>query len=217
MVQTKMLNYLLGTTSKVEILRVLYESDDAMTGRRIAAIAGISPRSCQLSLDSLVKNKALFRKAVGRAYSYTINRDHKVIWDLLEPVFEKERALNKDINQLFVKAMKPKQAAVKSAFLTISHARTGETAKFVVVANLKKAEEKELSEILENALNLNYGFAVQGMVVSEADFKAKVVGSDAAKRRFDLEYEKVKGATLVDLVGEFKASGKKGKGRRKKA
>ena len=201
MTQSKMLNYLMGTTSKVEILRVLYESDDAMTGRRIASLAGISPRSCQLSLDSLVENQALFRKAVGRAYSYTINREHRMIWDLLRPVFEAERVLHKEVAQTILKGIRNHKDNVTSLFWHMDRKRKSESVQVLIVTEVKKSvPEKETVKAIEEALTKTFGFAVKGEVVDLAEFAGKVVGSPAALKRFEREWEKIKGAALSELV-----------------
>ena len=212
MTQSKMLNYLLGTTSKVEILRVLYESDDAMTGRRIASLANISPRSCQLSLDSLVKNKALFRKAVGRAYSYTINRDHRVIWELLAPVFETERGLAKEAAQLITKPLKAHGSHIISVFWTLEYKRTGESVKYVIVADQKKSfPEKEVMEQIDSSLELRFGYPCSGEVVAEEDLKGKYFASVAARKRFERSYAKLKGLALADILGPEEKATRKSK------
>jgi|GEM_PF-5716029 len=206
--QSKMLNYLLGTTSKVEILRVLFKSDDAMTGRRIASTAGISPRSCQLSLDSLVKNKALFRKAVGRAYSYTLNRDHKMVWDLLAPIFEDERGIHKKAGQLINKVSRPSSADIVSIFWNLTMTKKSESLKYVIVAKSKKSSvNKELVTKINEEVEKQFGYATKGEFVSAQEFSKKYFSSEAAKKRFDKEFDKLKGEAFADLVG----LGKKGK------
>ncbi len=199
--QSKMLNYLLGTTSKVEILRVLYESDDAMTGRRIASLAGISPRSCQLSLDSLVKNKALFRKAVGRAYSYTVNREHKMIWELLEPVFQKERVIHKEVIARVQKLARPSGPELVSLFWKLTTVRTGESAHFVAVINDKKTfPDKDLMKNITDIVTAEFGYDVKAEFVLTEDFNTKFLSSDKARKTFSRTYEKIKGAAFEELV-----------------
>lgn len=202
MPQTKMLNYLMGTTSKVEIMRVLFESDDAMTGRRISNLAGISPRSCQLSLDNLVKNKALYRKAIGRAYAYTVNREHKMIWDLLRPVFEAEREIHKAATAAVQRVCKPHEAIV-SVWWKLHHQRVGEDVRLIVVVDRKRTfSERELLEQLGKAMQTEFGFECAGEVVEVSEFGPKYVGSDATRKRFEREFERVKGLSLTELAGE---------------
>lgn len=209
MTKSKMLNYLLGTTSKVEILRVLYESDDAMTGRRIAATAGISPRSCQLSLDSLVSNKALFRKAVGRAYSYTLNKDHRMIWDLLQPVFEQESGIHREAAQQILKLCRKHSGDIVSIFWRFQRQRKSESVTVVLVVKQKKGfPDKELIKNMDEMIARRYGYAFRGEVVQVADFVHKYAGSEAARKRFSRDFEKVKGTSLADLLDTPKTPGK---------
>jgi len=210
--ESKMLNYILGTTSKVEILRVLFESDDAMTGRRIASTADISPRSCQLSLDSLVKNKILFRKAIGRAYSYTLNRDHKMSWDLLRPIFDQEREIHKAAGQIITKGLRAYNKELVSVFWQLNLVRKSESLHFVVVTSKKKAVPADVVEKISNAVNLEHGYAVKGDVVSQQEFNKSYFSSEAAKKRFDQEFDKLKGATAADLLGLGKKRGRPKKG-----
>lgn len=204
MVQSRMLNFLLGCTSKVEILRVLFESDDAMTGRRIASLAGISPRSCQLSLDSLVKNRAIFRKAVGRAYSYTLNREHKMVWDQLRLIFEHERNLNKEAAQVVVKLFKPYPQNFLSLFWSLNYDRTSEVARYlIVVEKRKEIPEKDLVKQIALSIERLYGFASEGEIISQADFTSKF-SSDNARRRFDRDFEKIKGLSFGELTGSIR-------------
>lgn len=205
MSQSKMLNYLLGTTSKVEILRVLYESDDAMTGRRIAAMAGISPRSCQLSLDSLVGNKALFRKAVGRAYSYTLNRNHKMIWDLLFPVFKAEQTIHKDAGQKITRLCKPYNKFIKSIWWKLTLDKKSEYAHYVIVVAAKKGfPEKELIKKIDDSLALNFGFSAKCDVVKMSDFGKKYLSSARARKNFEKSFAKIKGLSFAELTGAKK-------------
>lgn len=211
--QSKMLNYLLGTTSKVEILRVLFESDDAMTGRRIAATASISPRSCQLSLDSLVKNKVLFRKAVGRAYSYTLNRNHKMSWTYLLPIFQQEKNIMKETGQQINRLCRSKNKEIASIFWRLKKQGKSEQLNFLIVSKKKKgAPDKEMVSKIEAAVTAGFGFATKGAVVAASEFSGKYFSSAAAKKRFENEFSKLKGSSFAELMGTTK----KAKGREKK-
>ena len=201
--QSKMLNYLLGTTSKVEVLRVLFESDDAMTGRRIASTAGISPRSCQLSLDNLVKNKALSRKAIGRAYSYKLNREHKMVWELLAHVFEEEKNMLKKTCQVITKNCRPINNSVISIFYDLSMMKKSETFRYVVVTKGKQ-ESRGIVAKIDDEIERQFGYKVKGEIVPLKDFTTKYFTSEAAKKRFNDKFTKLKGETFANLFGKGK-------------
>jgi hypothetical protein len=217
MTQSKMLNYLLGTTSKVEILRTLFESDDAMTGRRIASTAKISPRSCQLSLDALVKVNALQRKAVGRAFSYSLNRDHKVVWDLLRPLFEAERQIHKDATAIISKFTRAASNDLVSVFWSLPGQKKSEGLNYVLVTKAKKSGvTDEMLAKINGAISAQYGFSAKGEVVAAADFNGSHFSSEAAKKRFSTDFIKLKGASFDELAGGATAA-KRGRKPVKKA
>jgi len=89
----QVINPILNCNSKIDILRVLTKADDPLTGRRIAMLGGISGRSCQLSLQALTEAGVLIRKVVGRAHTYTLDRGHHLVKEVVIPLFETEDAL----------------------------------------------------------------------------------------------------------------------------
>lgn len=96
------LDSILGSISKVKIMRTMFEkegSGDAMTGRGIGDIGDSSPRACQLSLDSLCKQKILSRKPIGRAYVYELNVGHK-FYDILKELFYFEKISNMRVGKI---------------------------------------------------------------------------------------------------------------------
>jgi len=91
--EDQVINPILNCNSKIDILRVLARAEDPLTGRRIALLGGISGRSCQLSLQALTEAGILIRKVVGRAHTYTLNRDHRLVREVVIPLFQTEDAL----------------------------------------------------------------------------------------------------------------------------
>jgi hypothetical protein len=89
----QVINPILNCNSKIDILRVLTRAEDPLTGRRIAMLGGISGRSCQLSLQALTEAGVLIRKVVGRAHTYSLDRSHHLVQQVVIPLFETEEAL----------------------------------------------------------------------------------------------------------------------------
>ena len=201
MQESKILNYLAGTISKVEILRVLFENDDAMTGRRIALIGGLSPRSCQLSLDNLVKNKVLFRKAIGRAYAYTINREHMVASDLLLPIFEQEKQLHKEVNKLMQQVLRPYGKQIVATYWKLNCQRKNESVNIAVAVNAKKGfPTKELTEKFETEVSTKFGFETKCEVVQASEYAGKFLGSASVQDSFAKDWMKTKGLSITELL-----------------
>lgn len=202
MTQSKMLNYLTGTTSKVEILRTLFENGIPMTGRRIASTAGISPRSCQLSLDALVKVNALHRKAMGRAFTYSLNADHRAINDLLRPLFLAEAQVARDAAQAILKHVRSISQEIAAIFWRIERVKKSETLHYVVVVkNRKNVLGSDIVAKVEQAVVAQWGFPVKAEAVTTTEFAGSYLPTEDARKRFAAGFAKLKGASFEELVG----------------
>lgn len=87
------LDGLLGSKSKVRILRVLFlHPDREFTEREIARAARISPNTVNLAMSEIRLTNALTYKRLGRTHAYMCNRE-SVLYPLLTGVFDGERGL----------------------------------------------------------------------------------------------------------------------------
>ncbi len=93
----RLLNNFFSCHSKIDILRTVVGSDEPQSGRKIASKAGLSPRSCQLSLDELVRLNVLRRRSSGKAYYYSVNIDNRIVTDLIIPIFQQEERLTDQV------------------------------------------------------------------------------------------------------------------------
>ena len=85
------LNGVLGARNRVKVLRALYLAD-GLSGRRLAAQAGISPSANKAAVEELV-NAGLVLRTDSRARScYELNRSHH-LFRVLERLFAEERRL----------------------------------------------------------------------------------------------------------------------------
>ncbi len=57
----------------------------------------INPRSCQLALQELESLKIIYKNGTRRKHSFFLNREHPLYRELLEPIFEGERKLYREI------------------------------------------------------------------------------------------------------------------------
>lgn len=93
----RLLNNYFSCHSKIDILRTIISSEKPQSGRQIATQAGLSPRSCQLSLDDLVRLNALRRDSAGKAYYYYVNLDNQIVTDLIIPIIHQEERLTQTV------------------------------------------------------------------------------------------------------------------------
>jgi len=89
----KVLEEVLGKRSSVGILRVLDGADKELTGRQIAARAGLNHRSCSLSLEDLAQQGIVNKKPSGPAYLYTLKRENILVREGIVPLLKLEKDL----------------------------------------------------------------------------------------------------------------------------
>jgi hypothetical protein len=172
----RFLNNFFSCHSKIDILRTIIRSNEPQSGRQIAAIAGLSPRSCQLSLDHLVKLKALNRRESGKAYYYSVNLDNQIVTDLIIPIIQQEERLTtKVVEQIRKRFGKSLNGSLGFYYLESWPRAWGSKGKGAlllnVVSNGKKHTEleKTLKE-LRNYLLDNFGLPAEYKVISREDF-----------------------------------------------
>ena len=196
----RFLNNFFSCHSKIDILRTIISSEDPQSGRQIAAQAGRSPRSCQLSLDELVRLNALRRREAGKAYYYTVNLENQIITDLIIPIVQQEERLTGYVVDLLRSKLSEFKGKTVGIYFLESWPRTwkGKGLSGVVLVVLPDAKknaalEKKLKE-LETELIEVFGMPIEHHIIARDEF------SDIVKNRpGDL---KSIGYLCQDLVGE---------------
>lgn len=196
----RFLNNYFSCHSKIDILRTVINSEQPLSGRQIAARAGLSPRSCQLSLDELVKLNALSRAASGKAYYYTLNVENQIVTDLIIPIIQQEERLTDAVvDTLRDKFGRPKKA-VKGIYYLETWPKKwggkGDSARLLAVLS-DGQRPAELERSMEQSCDLLlkvFGLPAGWMMLSREDFSELV-----QQRPADLE--KI-GQRLRDVSGE---------------
>lgn len=92
---TRPLEHVLGSKTKVAILRYLSLTGLELNGRQIARATDISPPTVNRALAGLVMEGVLIQRNVGRTYLYRLNDANRLAAELIIPLFQKERDLLK--------------------------------------------------------------------------------------------------------------------------
>ena len=90
------LNEILGSRTKIKVLRVLAGSELDLTGRQVARKAGLNAMTCQNTLNRLRDSGILEVRQAGRAYLYQLKERDHLVSNMILPLFRKERAFLKD-------------------------------------------------------------------------------------------------------------------------
>jgi predicted nucleotidyltransferase len=85
------LDELLGTRSRVAVMRTLLAAADELTGRETARMAGINHQAAHDALSTLTAAGLVMQVRRGRAFTYRINRENDLIQRALIGTFAAER------------------------------------------------------------------------------------------------------------------------------
>ncbi len=93
------------------VLRELYHSDKALTGRGVERVTGLSNRATMNALEILVDARAVHRIEETNRYLFTINMDHYLIQKALRPAFDAEELFWADLAKTITRTVRPKPLA----------------------------------------------------------------------------------------------------------
>jgi len=101
----KKLDDILDTRSKIKIIRLfISKREDFMaSGREIAKLVGLTPPAAHSTLKELYNQDILKREIIGKQHIYRINFSNRIVKDILQPAFQKERSIKEDIKDFLSK------------------------------------------------------------------------------------------------------------------
>lgn len=80
----------LSSKPKLRLLRYLVHHNGMFTGRQLALAAGVQPKLARAALSDLVRGGLVRERKAGRAFLYTLNRQHYAVSGVLAPAFKRE-------------------------------------------------------------------------------------------------------------------------------
>lgn len=84
------LDAILGSTSKVRLLRLLLAQNRTFSAREAARLTGMSTTAILGAIDDLYKLGLIHREQSARQFLCTANREHRLLKTTLEPLFAAE-------------------------------------------------------------------------------------------------------------------------------
>ena len=97
---------ILGQPSRVSLLRVLAQAEKPETGRRLAARSGLSPRAGHQTLHRMVQLGLVRQVPSGKAFLFSLERQHPTVAKALLPLFEYERAEEGNVLEDLIRDLK---------------------------------------------------------------------------------------------------------------
>ena len=85
------LDHVFVAASHVAICRALLDTAEGMSGRQVARRAGINHQTCAVALGRLEDIGIVRRQGSGQTQLFQLNRENRLVRDLLIPLLTKER------------------------------------------------------------------------------------------------------------------------------
>ncbi len=105
------LNVIFRNLSHVMVLRVLYDTDEPLTGREVERRSGLSNRATMLALEALILMRVVNMDTVGRAHLHTLNHEHYLTAKAVKPAFDAEHLFWADFAKTVQRSVRPRAIA----------------------------------------------------------------------------------------------------------
>jgi predicted nucleotidyltransferase len=167
------LNPILGSTTKLGLLRTMYRSPDRRwTGRELARSAGLSTAQSARDLGELADTSLLLREVIGRSYVWRLNPSH-VLFDALLDLFAREEGLRPELLRDVAEAIPPARPERVRLFGSIARGDAREDSDvdlFLQVRTpVERAGVEEAVGRIRSRIWSRYGNPVSALVYTRAE------------------------------------------------
>lgn len=197
------LNHLLGTRTKVGILRALVPLDRPVSGREAARLAGVSSIALR-ALEELAEAGILKQEQATGQYIFTFERQHHLA-PVIEKLFEAERQFTSAIFGR-IREMMEGHGSVESAAVFGSSARgeAGARSDLDLLVVVRGHDEREgvrmaLAE-LAPALRTDFGVRLSPVVLTLEQLRKQGEENEPFIGEVQRDARHVMGRTLEDLL-----------------
>ena len=202
------LDKILNGEIKIRILRNFCRATGEMSGRQMAKMVGVTPKTAHEILQNLLREGILIMRAVGKTHLFRLNVERPLVQVVLKPLFLAEDALSKQLFDAICDAIKksPLKDDILSVALFGSIYEKTEQAKsdvdlFVIV---KTAEQKKKAEALfsgiDERLSSRWGNLISPYVNSMAELKTNIKKKTGPALHILKAYKLIYGERLEKLL-----------------
>ena len=204
----KPLDKILNNEVKIRALRILCQNSDEMSGRQMAKMAGVTPKTSHEILQDLLREGVLIMRAVGKTHLFRLNEERSIVHEVLKPLFLWEKTLSERLFDIIRGAIK--KSVLKDDILSVAlfgsvHAKTERAASdvdlFVIIrtAELKKKTETLFSGIDEQ-LTTQWGNLISPYINSLAEFRINAKKKTGPVSQILKSYQLIYGDRLEKLL-----------------
>ena len=204
----KPLDKILNNEVKVRALRILCQNPDEMSGRQMAKMVGVTPKTAHEILQDLLQEGVLIIRVVGKTHLFRLNEERSIVHEVLKPLFLWEQVLSERLFDIIRGAIK--KSALKDDILSVAlfgsvHAKTERATSdvdlFVLIktAEFKKKAETLFSDIDER-LSSRWGNLISPYINSVAEFKTNAKKKTGPVPQILKSYQLIYGDRLEKLL-----------------
>lgn len=204
----KPLDKILNNEVKIRALRIFCQNANEMSGRQMARMVGVTPKTAHEILQDLLREGVLIMRAVGKTHLFRLNEERSIVHEILKPLFLWEKTLSERLFDVIRGAIK--KSAFKDDILSVAlfgsvQAKTEQAASdidlFVIIrtAELKKRTETFFSGIDEQ-LAPQWGNLISPYINSIAEFKANAKQKTGPVPQILKSYQLIYGDRLEKLL-----------------
>lgn len=170
------LDAVLGSATKVAVLRVLFAEKNAMSGRNIAERAGVNHQAAALALKALEVAGIVQKREYPRSIQWQVDLRREMVAEVLRPLFEGEGRNAQEI----AGEIKGRLQHDAESVLICGKAAAGKLAPgqpleiAVICEHGKRRHLQEALRGLESALDSSYGLGLKVHVLTRKEAQVRV-------------------------------------------
>ncbi|MBI4064419.1 MAG: MarR family transcriptional regulator [Elusimicrobia bacterium] len=192
-----------GKRSRLEVLRCLYEASNEISGREIARRTGLSHQQAHQSLKELVSLGLVEYKIAAPAHLFYLNKNHWVVSEILQVVFDKEKSWLKNLLDDVTDGL-PKQVVSLILFGSAAKGRlrAGSDIDLLALVGREKDKKAVLDYLVTASVKLGpkYHYPVAPLVLAVSEFREQYAQGSAFARNILKTASVVKGKMLTQIL-----------------
>lgn len=204
------LDAVLGSGTKVQILRALLPLTGAVTGREAQRLGGVrSDRGARQALRQLTELGVILREHSSASHLYRVNPKHELV-PALTTLFQAEAARVQNLKQLLRNALKRSELTprVESVILFGSNARMDARPESDTDLLAVTSGEKSVAKVRDaliaagDRIFARTGLRISPLVLSRERFRERYRDGDPLLKNVETEGRVLVGANFNELVGD---------------
>lgn len=200
---SRILDDILGSHSKIAVLRVLFAQEE-LSGREVARRAGLSPRAASLALTELVKAGILHKHAVGSNHLFAISRKRYIVSSALGNLFQEEELLASTMGHRIMQSIGHNRCISVAVFGSYARGEAQPGSDFDVLVLLDDSYRvPKVKETLQNGAEKFhdlFGVNLAPYVIGAAEFADRLNKGDKLIKAMVREARVISGKPLSEVL-----------------